>query len=355
MLSVDVNMKLRDFRLDVSFSVSDGETLVLIGENGAGKSTILNIISGLLTPESGKIALGDDIYYSSEKKIFVPPDERSTGHLFQSYALFPHLSVFDNIAFGLRLKNVPKNEIEMLVNEQMETMMISEYSPVNVRNLSGGQRQRVALARALVLKPGILLLDEPLAAVDVRMQAEMRRELHHRIKAEHIPCIVVTHTLSDAIELGDKVAILEKGKIIQMGKPEEVFKKPASGFVAQFTGMENIFRGYAERTGPSEDTEIHVGDVVLHAITDITGDVIAGIRAEEILFSTGPVKSSARNILKGTVSEIHWNGPLSRVIVDAGIQFTGVMTHKSIEDLNLHTGQEIYVIFKAPAINVFPS
>lgn len=355
MLSVKIKKKLRDFTLDAELSINKGETLVLIGENGAGKSTLLNIISGLVMPDEGKIMLEGNIVFSSSEDISITAEERNAGHLFQSYALFPHMSVFDNIAFGLKCIKMQKERINELVNNQMAAMHISDLSSVNVKSLSGGQRQRVALARALVLKPKILLLDEPLAAVDVRMQAEMRHELRQRIKAADIPCLIVTHTLTDALELGDNVAIIENGKIIQSGRPEEVFKKPKSGFAARFTGMENIFRGTAGKTKSGNETELKIKNVVLHTISDIEGDVIAGIRAEEILFSKEPLDSTARNILKGKVHEIHWNGALSRVVVDTGILITGAVTQKSMERLNLKKGDEIFVIFKASAVHVFPA
>ncbi|MDD3977389.1 MAG: ABC transporter ATP-binding protein [Methanomicrobium sp.] len=357
MLKADIFKNLRDFSLNVNINVAKGRTLVLIGENGAGKSTFLNILSGLIAPDTGEITLNDRIIFSSESKISVSSEERNTGHLFQSYALFPHMSVYENIAFGLTCKKIPKEKINELVSEQMEAMHISDFADVNVKNLSGGQKQRVALARALVLKPDILLLDEPLAAVDVRMQSEMRRELRQRIKAAKIPCVIVTHTLTDALELGDDVAIIERGRIIQSGKPEDVFKKPKSGFVARFTGMENIFRGIAENNNihKAAETEIRIGEVILHTITEEKGEVIVGIRAEEIILSKEPLDSTARNMLKGKVSEINWNGALSRVIVDTGIPITVAVTQNSMERLNLQTGQEIYVIFKAPAVHVFPA
>jgi len=353
MLFVNVRKKLRDFCLDVSLSVSGGETLVLIGENGAGKSTLLNLISGLTEPDEGEIKLGEKILYSGSKNLSVRSEERKTGHLFQSYALFPHLSVFDNVAFGLRCRGLSKEETEKPVTEQLEAMQISELSSVNVKSLSGGQRQRVALARSLILKPEILLLDEPLSAVDVRMQAEMRCELRQRIRDTDIPCIIVTHTLTDALELGDRVAIIEKGRIIQDGRPEEVFKNPVSYFVARFTGMENMFRGRTECAG--DEVRIDIGPVKLYAATELAGDVIAGIRAEEIILSKEPIKTTARNILKGRVYDIQWNGIFSRVVVDTGVMISAIVTRKSMEELNLYTGQELYVVFKVSAVHTFPA
>ena len=238
MLSVHVTRHLRDFTLDVAFSVQPGETLVLIGENGAGKSTVLNLISGILTPKSGKIVLGDRTLYSDEERIDIPAENRNIGHLFQSYALFPHMTVFENVAFGLRCRKVPKAEIARVVAEQLRSMNLADLSDVNVARLSGGQRQRVALARALVLDPELLLLDEPLAAVDMRAQGAMRKELRDRLRNAGIPCIAVTHNLRDLLELGDRVCLIEEGRVAALGTPEEVLSMRDNEFIASCTGLE---------------------------------------------------------------------------------------------------------------------
>ncbi|WP_292520060.1 ABC transporter ATP-binding protein [Methanoculleus sp.] len=236
MLSVHAVRHLRDFTLDVTLSVRKGETLVLIGENGAGKSTVLNLISGILTPDAGEIALGERTLYSGVERIDVPVENRKIGHLFQSYALFPHMTVFENVAFGLRCRKVPRPEIAFAVANQLRAMNLADLSDVNVGRLSGGQRQRVALARALVLDPDLLLLDEPLAAVDMRAQAAMREELHDRIKSAGIPCIVVTHNLGDALELADRICLIEEGKVVAEGAPEEVLGMRENRFIASFAG-----------------------------------------------------------------------------------------------------------------------
>jgi len=236
MLAVHAVRHLRDFTLDVTFSVRQGETLVLIGENGTGKSTVLNLISGILTPDAGEIVLGGRKLYSGEEGIDVPAEDRKIGHLFQSYALFPHMTVFENVAFGLRCRKVPRPEIAFSVENQLRAMNLADLSDVNVGRLSGGQRQRVALARALVLEPELLLLDEPLAAVDMRAQSVMREELRDRIRNAGIPCIVVTHNLRDALELADRLCLIEEGRVVVEGAPEEVLGMRGNGFIASFAG-----------------------------------------------------------------------------------------------------------------------
>jgi ABC-type sulfate/molybdate transport systems ATPase subunit len=236
MLSVRAVRHLRDFVLDITLSVRPGETLVLIGENGAGKSTVLNLISGILTPDGGEITLAGRTLFSSAERITVPAENRNIGHLFQSYALFPHMTVFENVAFGLRCRKVPWPEIAFTVGNQLRAMNLADLADVNVGRLSGGQRQRVALARALVLEPELLLLDEPLAAVDMRAQGTMRDELRDRIRIAGIPCIVVTHNLRDAVELGDRLCLLDEGRVAAVGTPEEVLGMRENGFIASFAG-----------------------------------------------------------------------------------------------------------------------
>jgi molybdate transport system ATP-binding protein len=243
MLSIDAVKTLRDFSLEVSLTIREGETLVLIGENGAGKSTVLNLISGLLSPDRGEITLAGRKLFSDRFRINIPTEERKIGHLFQSYALFPHLSVFENIAFGLRCRRLQKAEIADIVAGQLAALHLADLADVNVGRLSGGQRQRVALARSLVLEPDLLLLDEPLAAVDVRAQGAMRRELRDRIRQAGIPCVIVTHTLKDALDLGDRVCLLEAGKVILEGTPEEVLQSRENAFIASFACDYQHFTG----------------------------------------------------------------------------------------------------------------
>nr|WP_303714770.1 ABC transporter ATP-binding protein [Methanoculleus marisnigri] len=245
MLSVHAVRQLRDFVLDITLSVRCGETLVLIGENGAGKSTVLNLISGILTPDGGEITLAGRTLFSDGSRIDVPAESRNIGHLFQSYALFPHMTVAGNVAFGLRCRKIPRPEIADTVAEQLAAMHLSDLADVNVGRLSGGQRQRVALARALVLEPELLLLDEPLAAVDMRAQAGMRTELRDRIRNAGIPCIIVTHTPRDALELGDRLCLIEEGRVAADGTPEEVLAMRENGFIASFAGPGVSGRPYA--------------------------------------------------------------------------------------------------------------
>ena len=222
MLEIDVEKQLRDFKLEVKTEVAEGEILMLVGDNGCGKTTLLNLVAGLITPDSGRIALDGRPLFDSNLRINVAPEVRNVGYVFQSYALFPHMSVYDNVAFGLRTRKLSKQEIDFLVKDHLETAGLWGIRKAKAGNISGGQKQRVALARALIIEPHLLLLDEPLSALDVRKQAAMRRDLRERIHSCGVPSIIVTHDLRDVACIGDRACLLEKGRITVSGAADDV-------------------------------------------------------------------------------------------------------------------------------------
>jgi ABC-type sulfate/molybdate transport systems ATPase subunit len=222
MLEIDVKKKLRDFSLEVKLDVARGETLMLVGDNGCGKTTLLNLVAGLQDPDFGRIVLDGRLMYDSVLKTNIPAEARNIGYVFQSYALFPHMSVYDNVAFGLRTRSLSRSEIGLLVKDHLEAAGLWEIRKAKAVDVSGGQKQRVALARALIIEPDLLLLDEPLSALDVRRQAQMRKELRETIHACHVPCIIVTHDLRDVACIGDRACLLEKGKIALTGGAQDV-------------------------------------------------------------------------------------------------------------------------------------
>jgi ABC-type sulfate/molybdate transport systems ATPase subunit len=224
MLEIDVSKRLRDFRLTVKLSVPRGEILMLVGDNGCGKTTLLNLIAGLDSPDQGQIALDGRTLFDSSTRVSLAPELRNIGYVFQSYALFPHMSVYDNVAFGLRTRRLPRKEIDLQVKDHLDAAGLWEIRKARAAKISGGQKQRVALARALIIEPSLLLLDEPLSALDVRKQAVMRRELRERIRACNVPSIIVTHDLRDVACIGDRVCLLEKGLITLSGGAEEIME-----------------------------------------------------------------------------------------------------------------------------------
>ena len=222
MLEIDVEKLLRDFKLEVKIEVAEGKILMLVGDNGCGKTTLLNLVAGLISPDSGRIALDGRPLYDSDLRISVAPEVRNIGYVFQSYALFPHMSVYDNVAFGLRTRKLSKQEIDFLVKDHLEAAGLWEIRRAKAGSISGGQKQRVALARALIIEPKLLLLDEPLSALDVRKQAIMRRDLRERIHSCGVPSIIVTHDLRDVACIGDRACLIEKGKIALSGEADDV-------------------------------------------------------------------------------------------------------------------------------------
>jgi molybdate transport system ATP-binding protein len=221
-LEARVRKRLRDFPLDLTVKVNPGEILVLMGENGAGKSMTLNMVSGIIPPDSGLIRLNGTVFYDPKGGIHVPVEDRGIGYVFQNPAVFPHMTVRENIAFGLRARHMPKSAIGDQLDRWLETMNLSDLANVKAGMLSGGQRQRVALARALAPGPVLLMLDEPFAALDARSIHELKRFLRQHIADNRIPCILVMHRVRDAKDIGDRACILDHGAKVWEGRPEDL-------------------------------------------------------------------------------------------------------------------------------------
>ncbi len=221
----------------ITLRIRSGELLTLLGPSGCGKTTTLRLIAGLLKPDEG------DVYFDNEVVTHLPPEKRGVGMVFQNYALWPHMTVYDNIAFGLKIRKLPRDEIRRKVKEVLELVKLSGLENRYPRQLSGGQQQRVALARALVIEPKVLLLDEPLSNLDAKLREEMRfeiRDLQRRLK---ITTIYVTHDQAEAMALADRIAIMNHGKIVQIGPPKEIYECPKDRFVASFIGIANFIKG----------------------------------------------------------------------------------------------------------------
>ena len=332
---------------DVSLEIQPGEYFIILGPTGAGKTVLLETIAGIHTPESGRIFLGSREITSTEPRL------RNIGMVYQDYMLFPHLTVQDNIAFGLRQKKISPDNRQALVDEMSSLLEISPLKKRYPGTLSGGEQQRVALARALVLKPEILLLDEPMSALDGRTRERMRMELSRIRKLMGTTIIQITHHFEDVFTLADRIAIMQEGRVVQIGETSDVFLHPADTFVAEFLGIGNIIRGNSKRNGNITRITHHSGQS-FSAASDIVGEVVATLHAEDVILSAEPFTSSARNCLFGTVTEVIPSGSTARVILDAGFPLTALLTRESCRDLHLKRGSKVYATFKASAVHVIP-
>lgn len=331
---------------DISFRVENGETMVVLGPTGAGKTVLLELIAGFRKPDAGEIHVG-------EKSVtYMPPERRKIGIVYQDYMLFPHLSVRDNIAYGLRRsQHISSNWVASRVEDIARQLVIDHLLDRRTRRLSGGEQQRVALARTLIVEPEILLLDEPFSAVDPSTKEMLMRELGMILESRRIPVIYVTHDQIEASEMADRIAIMNEGKIVQLDLPEDVLRAPKSEFVAGFMGTRNILRGRASRSDGM--TAVEIGNVILYSSIELEGDAHVTIRPEDIIVSKERLESSARNSLKCRVMEISEKGGIVHVKGDCGIELTASITRESFKDLRITLEDEIFMTFKASNVNLF--
>ena len=299
---------------DVSLKVYKGEIFCLLGASGCGKTTLLRMLGGFETPTAGRILI------DGEDMSDVPPYERPVNMMFQSYALFPHMSVEQNIAFGLKQDRLPKHEIQERVATMLDLVKMSDYAKRKPHQLSGGQRQRVALARSLVKRPKLLLLDEPLGALDKKLREHTQFELISLQDKLGVTFIVVTHDQEEAMTLASRIGVMNHGEIVQAGTPSEIYEFPSSRFVADFVGSVNMFQGkliedepdYVRIGSPELDATIYVS----HGISAPPGAVVwAALRPEKIFMSVAAPEGGADNVVRGTVQDIAYLGDLSIYLV----------------------------------------
>ncbi|MGB9889383.1 MAG: ATP-binding cassette domain-containing protein [Anaerolineae bacterium] len=356
----DLWLDLGEFHLrGVHLEIVPGEYFIILGPTGAGKTVLLETIAGLHCPRRGHIFLnGADVTR-------VPPERRSIGFVYQDYALFPHLSVAENIAFGLRLRGMDRRAILERVEQIGRVLSIHHLLRRRPETLSGGEAQRVALARALAIEPSILLLDEPLSALDPRTREELQRELARLHRELGTTTVHVTHDFEEAVALGDRIAVMHQGRILQVGSPEEIFRRPESEFVARFVGVRNVFRGEVFPGDGDYRWFVPEGagrpEMRVAVLTDLSGPVHASIRPEDIVLSGEPLHSSMRNSFRGRVGGIVDRGALVYVTVRVpqdgvppeAMDFVCAVTRPSLEEMGLREGREVYLAFKASAVHIF--
>ncbi len=297
---------------EVSLSIGKGEIFALLGSSGCGKSTLLRMLAGFETPTSGRILLGGvDVAR-------LPPYERPVNMMFQSYALFPHLNIWENVAFGLKREGLPKAEIQQRVDEMLGLVQLTPYAKRKPHQLSGGQQQRVALARSLAKRPQLLLLDEPLGALDKKLREQTQFELVNIIEKVGVTCVMVTHDQEEAMTMANRIAIMSKGRVLQVGTPQEVYEYPANRFVADFIGNVNLLDGQLSVDEPDRCAvatalgEVQVG----HSLSGAVGMAVAvAVRPEKISIGKQRPEGVRANLFTGRVKEIAYFGSYNTYIV----------------------------------------
>ena len=347
-IRLDFRKSLGSFTLKVNCTL-ETKVSAFLGVSGSGKSTLLNCVSGTLTPDEGEIAFGDEIFYASAAKINLPPEKRRFGYIFQEGYLFPHLTVAQNIRYG---QPNPRKS-----SDAIDVLEISELLQRYPKELSGGQRQRVAIARALAMEPRMLLMDEPLAALDSALKGRIIPYLHHIKEAFETPILYVTHAFSEAMALADEAFLIADGEIIASGEPHQLLTAPSAMPIAQLTGVENIlFLPVVASDKARGLTALEIGDqsLVIPYIEAEVGEVVpVAIRAEDIIISLDPnLTISARNILLGKIQHLDIRSERTWLSILVEWHHLAVkITHEAREELQLKENLEVYCVIKASAIN----
>lgn len=349
-LRAHIGLRLGTLDLDVSLEVGDGEVVALLGPNGAGKSTALRAIAGLQPLEHGRIEIDGRILDDPEAGVLVPPHQRQIGVVFQDYLLFPHLSALDNVAFGLRARGVPKAEARAAAAGWLQRVGLGDQSGDRPRELSGGQGQRVALARALAIEPRLLLLDEPLAALDGPTRTEVRRELHGHLSTFGGARLLVTHDPVDAVVLASRLVIIEGGAVTQSGTTAEVTARPRSRYVADLVGI-NLLDGRVTAPGTVRLASGHDLSVA-GPLPD--GEVAIAVRPRSVALSHQEATGSPRNRWRAVVADVHPEGDRVRVRLDGAVPLTAEITPAALAELDLRPGADVWATVKAVDLDVYP-
>ena len=348
-LSFAAAVRRGEFVLDAALAAEDGEVVALLGPNGAGKTTLLRAVAGLVAVDRGEITLDATVLDDPARQVFLAPEQRELGVVFQDHRLFPHLRVLDNVAFGLRARGTSRATARAEAAAWLGRLGLAELSRRRPRGLSGGQAQRVALARALACRPRALLLDEPLAALDVQTRAEVQGELREHLGAFAGPTVLVTHDPIEALLLATRIVVLERGRIVQQGTPAEITRRPVTPYVARLVGM-NLFAGMAR-----------AGHVALDGGGELTvpdageGRVLVALRPSALTVHTeAPHGTSARNVLTGSVTALAPLADRIRLTVSGNQSILVDLTAAAVAELGLAPGARVWLSAKATDVSAYP-
>jgi molybdate transport system ATP-binding protein len=347
-LEADIHVRLSRLDLDAAFTVAAGEVLALLGPNGSGKSTTLRALTGLLPLDGGRVVLDGTVLDDPARRVRVAPEKRPIALMFQDYLLFPHLSALENVAFGLRCRGTGKKTAREKAAGALTRLDLDKVAEARPGSMSGGQQQRVAMARALVTDPRLLLLDEPLAALDVSIKTSVRRLLRDVLSKSSAANVLVTHDLLDAVALGDRMIVLEDGAIVQTGTPAEVTSRPKSPYVADLTGV-NLLRGTARGTVLELD-----GGGQLSCAVAATGPVFAAIAPARVSVSRHRAERQEENTWPGQVGAVDLMGDRVRVHIDGTPAITAEVQPAAVDELKLDEGGEIWASVHPSDISAYP-
>ena len=348
-LAVDVQVQRGAFLLDLAFSVAPGEVIGILGPNGAGKSTLLKALAGLMPITAGRVALCGAVLDDARTGAFAEPAARPVGFVFQDYRLFPHLSVLENVAFPPRARGLDKRAARAAAADWLDRLGLAAFADRKPAALSGGQAQRVALARALAGEPGLLLLDEPLSALDAGTRLDVRAELRAHLADFDGPCLLVTHDPLEALVLADRLIVLEDGRIVQQGEPARIARQPATEYVAKLVGL-NLYEGRVD----GASVKLADGGTFVIPDHDQRGDVLVSVRPSSIAISQRPPQaSSPRNVWPAQVAGLTLLADRVRLDLDGEPSALVDVTPAAVAELSLEPGSQVWLAVKATDLEVY--
>jgi molybdate transport system ATP-binding protein len=348
-LAVEAGVRRGDFLLDVALSVAPGEVLGILGPNGAGKSTLLQALAGLIPVSAGQITLRGAVLDDASTGTFAEPAARPVGYVFQDYRLFPHLSVLENVAFAPRARGHHKKQARWVASDWLSRLGLSDFADRKPAALSGGQAQRVALARALAGQPGLLLLDEPLSALDAGTRLDVQAELRMHLSDFPGPCLLVTHDPLEALVLADRLIVLEDGRIVQQGAPAQVARQPATDYVAKLVGL-NLYAGRSD----GDHVKLASGGSLVIPDHGQHGDVLVAVRPSALAVSQQPPQaSSPRNVWPAQVAGLTLLADRVRLDLRGNPSALADVTPAAVAELSIEPGRQVWVAVKATDLEVY--